>query len=211
MALLPSDPAQQKRLLIALVPLLLVFAYWYFIDGKKQAEVTALEQRLEQLETTNATARVQAQQGGPELEKKLAAYEQHMVRLEQLIPQNEEVPELLHSITIRSREAGVELLGIRPEAPTPGSFYTRQTYAMGVIGAYHDVGKFLSYIGSLPRIITPTGLRLTPAATAPTQGRGQGPRTQRLEASFRIETYVIPPAGAGAAPGAGAAANDSTE
>ena len=63
MALLPSDPQQQRKLLIGLVPLLGLFAYWYFYHGDKKAEIASLESRLESLETKNAAARARAQRG----------------------------------------------------------------------------------------------------------------------------------------------------
>ncbi|MBI4546029.1 MAG: type 4a pilus biogenesis protein PilO, partial [Gemmatimonadetes bacterium] len=162
MALLPSDPQAQKRLLAGVVPLLLVFAYVYFFHGKARAEVQGLETRLEELEQKNSTARVAALQGGPELEKKLALYEQHMGRLEELIPASEEVPQLLEDVSTQAREAGVDLNMLRPQPETPGPYYTLQSYELSVIGSYHRVGRFLSSIGSLARIITPVGLKLKP-------------------------------------------------
>ena len=83
---LPKNPEQQKRLLIGLVPLLLVFVYYQFVHGGKKEEIAALETRHQQLEAQNAAMRPQALTGGAELQQKLALYEQHMKRLEELIP-----------------------------------------------------------------------------------------------------------------------------
>jgi Tfp pilus assembly protein PilO len=109
MALLPSDPQAQKKLFAGIVPLLLVFAFYQFYHIDRVAEVTELETQLEVLETANNSARVLAAQGGPELQKRLAMYEQHMKRLEELIPRREEVAELLHSMGLRAQSSGVEL------------------------------------------------------------------------------------------------------
>lgn len=186
MALLPTDPAQQRKLLVGLIPALLAVGYWYFLDGKYQEQIAGLEQRLEQLEATNAAARIQAEEGGPELQRKMAIYEQHMARLEQLIPSSEEVPQLLYTLSLRAQETGVDWGFMRPEAAVPGQFYTRQTYALGIVGTYHDVGRFLTAVGSLPRIVTPTELQLRPRAPDPDDDE------HKVEAMFNIETYVIP-------------------
>src|SRR5690606_8722326 len=115
-----------------------------------------------------------------------AMYEEHMVRLEELIPRREEVPELLHAMELRARESDVDLALLKPEAAAPTAYYSKQTYAMSVIGAYHDVGRFLTAVGSLPRIVTPVELRMSPRNE--TDKRGQ----LKLEAQFKIQTYILP-------------------
>lgn len=189
MALLPSDAASQKKLLIGLVPLLALFAYHQLVYGKQVQEADLLDQRLEALVSANNRAKVLAAQGGPELERRLAIYEQHMRQLEELIPKREEVAELLHQVTLRAQGANVELTTMQPEANDPGPFYTRQIYVLGVRGTYHDVASFLSEIGSLERIVTPTDVKLTkPQGPAATNRRGE----PQVDANFRIVTYVIP-------------------
>ena len=188
MALLPTDPQNQKKLIIGLLPLLVFFVYQQLFHGKQVDEADTLEQHLEVLTTTNNAAKVLAAQGGPELERRLAIYEQHMRQLEELIPNREEVPELLYSMSLRMQAAGVEMSKMHPEAEDPGPFYTRQIYELGVKGTYHNVGAFLTEVGLLPRIVTPTDLKMTKVVGNETDRSGN----PVLEASFRIVTYVIP-------------------
>lgn len=202
MALLPQDPEKQKKILLAVVPLLGAFFYWYSPHAKATAEIVEMQERLEVLETANNTARIKAAQGGAELEKKLALYAEHIGRLEQLIPQREEVPQLLHAMAQQAQETGVDLAAMRPAEETPGQFYTKQTYELGAIGAYHQLGQFLASIGSLRRIVTATGLSVSPTQRTTRTGEAE------LQAKFRIETYVIPAQGTPApADSQGAAGN----
>lgn len=182
---LPDDPAQQRRLLIGLLPLVLLFAYWYFLHGDYVQEVEAMETRLERLETRNSQARLRAPQSR-QLEERLAQFERHIQRLEQLVPRNEEVSRLLNTISERADQIGVDLARFNPGATTQGTHYNRRTFEMTVLGSYHEIGRFLSEIGSLPRIITPINLTMSPRGGA---GEEEG---SRLEASFLIETYVLP-------------------
>ncbi|MBI4408364.1 MAG: type 4a pilus biogenesis protein PilO [Gemmatimonadetes bacterium] len=189
MALLPTDPKQRNLMLIGVLGLIVpAGAYSYLVHGKQKAKVAELESRYEQLETKNAQARGRAAQGGPDLQKKLAIFEQHMTRLEQLIPSGEEVPELLHAMALRAQETNVEVGRLRPDLATPGPFYTRQTYEVVVIGAYHDIGRFLAAIGSLPRIVTPIELQVG----SPRKETDPKTGARRLEATFKIKTYVLP-------------------
>jgi len=186
MAILPSDPGKQKLLILTLLPVLAAFAYWYLLHDSYAQENLDLTARLENLEIRNQTARLQAMRAGPELEQRLNQYRVQMERLEQLIPRSEEVPQLLNDMTLRARESAVDLVLLQPEAEIPGAFYNRQVYEVAVIGAYHDVGRFLTAVGSLPRIITPTDLRIV------TRGRNNRTGNMDVEALFRVETYILP-------------------
>lgn len=190
---LPSDPAQQKRLLIGMAPLLLVFAYWYFIHDGKKVELEEMKTRVANVEAANASARMRSTQSR-QLEERLEQFERHIDRLEDLVPRGEEVSQILNQINQRAEEVGVEIAGFTPGQTTPGPHYNRRTFEMTVRGSYHNIARFLSEIGSLPRIITPTELSVAPS-NARTRGTGQ-----TLEASFVIETYVLPDARSAATP-----------
>lgn len=187
MALLPTDPQRQKQLLIGIVPLLALFGYGYFVHGAITDEVAQMEERLERLEASNTHARSLVAREGDDLERRIAAYEEHMTRIEELIPSTEEVPELLLTMNLRAEDAGVELALIRPHTEEVGPYYTRKLYEVTVLGSYHDIGRFLAAIGSMRRIITPVGLRLA------TNNASAEREQARLEADFRIETYVLQP------------------
>jgi type IV pilus assembly protein PilO len=195
MGLIPSDPAQQKKMMIALLPLVLVGAYYFLLHGSSTEELERKQRRLEQIEGRNRNAQQLAAQIGPELESRLAIYEQHMLRLEELIPHAEEVPQLIATMATRAEETGVEIAQLNPGRVEQSEHYNRQTFEIGVLGEYHDLGEFLASIGSLPRIITATNLRVGPApGTRTVEGDAL-----RLRADFRIQTYVLPPPDSAAA------------
>lgn len=180
---LPDDPVQQRRLLIGVVPLLALFGYWYALHGNYVEELEAMETRLEALETQNALARARAPQSR-QLEERLAQFERHIERLEALVPRNEEVSQLLNTISQRADQIGVTIARFNPGDTDTGMHYNRRTFQMTVQGGYHEIGRFLSEIGSLPRIITPIDLSLIPYTR-----NGDG---ETLQGSFLIETYVLP-------------------
>lgn len=181
---LPDDPGQQRRLLIGILPLVALFGYWYFLHSSKYVpELEAMETRLEMLETQNAQARLRAPQSR-ELEERLAQFERHIERLEELVPRTDEVSQLLNTISQRADQMGVTVARFTPGQTDAGAHYNRRTFELTVLGSYHDLGRFLSEIGSLPRIITPIGLTV--------QRGGSSGGKERLQASFLIETYILP-------------------
>ena len=181
------DPQQRKKMLfaVALVGGLGYLVYDYVYSPRAEA-VAELEQRLESLETQNRAARaLMENEGRSEVESRLALYREQLDRVEGLIPSSEELPDLLDAISAEAQRTGVQLTLIQPVSATAEEFYTRRTYDLAVRGTYHEIGDFLAEIGSLPRIVTPIGLRVTlPGETA-----GDSPE---LDARFSIETYVLP-------------------
>lgn len=187
----PLDSEQKKRLFMV-VALLAVLAYLGYdrLYKPRSEEVTALETRLEALQTKNRTARqLMEQNGRSDVERKLALYRDQLVRVEGLIPSGEELPDLLDAISAEAQRTGVELALIQPVGATAEGFYTRRTYDLAVQGQYHQIGAFLTKIASLPRIITPTNLNVTVKSDSMSTGDPE------LEAKFAVETYVLPAAG----------------
>ncbi len=199
MGLLPAMDTknkQQLRYLLIALPLVAAGAFWYLVYNDRVTEIGTMRTHLEDLQTKNAAAKALAAKGGPELRKKVALYEQHVARLEELIPRSEEVPDLLHDITMRAEESGVELSLMRPEKTTVVDFYTKQAYAMSVYGPYDGVGRFMAAVGSLPRIVTPMHMKLIPRTELAKSG------AVRLQADFQIETFVAPDGGPAKGPAA---------
>ena len=196
MALIPSEPRQRAALLVIFVGLAGMYGFWEYWYNPRKLEIERLESRLEQLEDQNRRARVLATRGVEELEERLAVFDRHLRQLETFIPRNEEVPRLLESMALEARRNNLgDLASINPEPSQPGAYYTRTSYEVSVIGPYHDVGRFLTAVASLPRIITPVDLEMT-SRLGP---RGRGAANQEDEpgdvtARFRIETYVLPDA-----------------
>lgn len=186
---LPEDPAKQKKLLIGMLPLLLAFGYWYFLHPGYAQELQAMETRLATLETSNARARAASAQSR-QLDERLKRFERHVDRLEQLVPRSEEVSDLLNQITQSAANVGVEVSIFRPGQTVPTQHYNRRTFELTVLGGYHNIIRFLTDIGSLPRIITPVDFEVTPRNELDRSG------AQRLEASFDLVTYVLPDPGA---------------
>lgn len=184
------DPQQRQKLLLGVLLLgALGYGVYTYVYTPRVEAVTAMEERLERLESKNRAARRLVQnQGRDAVERKLALYRAQLDEVEGLIPSSEELPDLLDAISAEAQRTGVELALIQPVGAAAETFYTRRTYDLAVLGSYHQIGEFLTEIGSLPRIITPINLNMTVKEAA------EPGSTPKLEAKFSIETYVLPSA-----------------
>ena len=143
---------------------------------------------VETLDGQNRRARVQAARGGGDLEERNRIYERHVQKLEELIPAAEEVGTLANDISNVGRLTDVRIDRMVPEPAETGTFYDKTSYGMAVVGEYHDVGRFLTGVASLSRIVTSVevDVRLYDQP-------GRYPdMVSPVIVTFRIETYVVP-------------------
>ena len=125
-----------------------------------------------------------------EAELLASCYRASLALMRRLVPERNEVPNLLDDISTRAKIRGVNLAEVTPmpEMAGPAPFTTHM-YGMKVVGHYDEIGEFLADIASLQRIIVPFDVTVAPAQsqTAKVMGDSTG---ALLEAKFRIRTYV---------------------
>jgi len=194
----PTNPKQRNALIVAVLLLGLTYPFYSFWYKGHHQEVVDMRTRLETLDDQNRRASVLAARGGGDLEERLALYERQVGKLEELIPANEELAALLDDISVRARQADVEMARMIPEPPEAGAFYTKTSYEINVVGEYHRVARFLTEVASLSRIVTPVEMDIQLFDQPAMYPEYESP----VLASFRIETYVLPDAAA-PAPGTG--------
>lgn len=184
----PTDPTQRNWMLAGIAVLALIYPFYRWYQAPKNEELATLQDRLENLDLQNRQAEVSRARGGQDLEERLALYERHVNRLEQLIPAREEVPVLLDDIQARARVRDVEVQTLTPEPSEAAGPYNRTGYQMSVTGEYHSVARFLTDIANLSRIVTPVQVEVELASNPQTFSDMASP----VLATFRIETYVLP-------------------
>jgi type IV pilus assembly protein PilO len=185
MGLIPQEPAKQKKLALILVPVAAAVLYWNFMYTPVVEDLDNLEARVERITAGNNAMRAVIARHGTDLPRRLAIFQEHVRQLEDLIPRREDVPVLIHQITQRALDTGVELTVIRPGSEVVGEFYSQQTFELQVRGNYHNIAEYLTAIGSLTRIVRPYDVKLDVEDRV-----ADAPPT--LRASFRIQTYVMP-------------------
>jgi type IV pilus assembly protein PilO len=136
-----------------------------------------------------------------DVRKRLEAYRSSLALLRRLVPERNEVPNLLDDISTRSKIRGVTLSQVIPQpveaGPAPFDTYK---YNMSVIGRYDQIGQFLADVASLQRIIVPYDL--TVGAANGNAAKVLGDSTEALlEAKFQIRTFVKSPNSEGEASG----------
>jgi type IV pilus assembly protein PilO len=160
--------------------------------GKER--IVAVRDTITRLEAATDSAKKELARGSvADVRKRLESYRSNLMLLRRLVPERNEVPNLLDDISTRSKIRGVTLSQVVPQPVEPGPApFDTYSYNMSVIGKYDQIGQFLADVASLQRIIVPYNVSV--AAANPTAAKALGDSTGALlEARFQIRTYVKSP------------------
>ena len=168
----------------------------------RQARITAVRDTIASLEAATDSAKKELARGTvADVRKRLESYRSSLALLRRLVPERNEVPNLLDDISTRSKIRGVTLSQVVPQpveaGPAPFDTYK---YNMSVIGKYDQIGQFLADVASLQRIIVPYDLTVAAANSQASRALGDSSGSL-LEAKFQIRTYVKTPNPEGEASG----------
>ena len=166
----------------------------YSLSARKD-RVVAIQDTIGKLQAATDSAKRELAHGTVEdLRKRLDVYRGSLALLRRLVPERNEVPNLLDDISSRGKIRGVTLSQVVPlpveNGPAPFDTYK---YNMSVIGHYDQIGQFLADVASLQRIIVPYDLRLDQANTNAAKALGDTTGAL-LEAKFQVRTFVKSPA-----------------
>ncbi len=164
--------------------------------------VVAVRDTIALFEAATDSAKKELARGSiADVRSRLESYRSSLLLLRRLVPERNEVPNLLDDISTRSKIRGVTLSQVVPQpvesGPAPFNTYS---YNMSVIGKYDQIGQFLADVASLQRIIVPYNLSIGAANAQSAKALGDSTGSM-LEARFQVRTYVKSPSPEGEASG----------
>jgi type IV pilus assembly protein PilO len=182
---------EQRLATLIVIAVVLTGAYLYFMYRPKSAEIDALALRVDSLETANEQAKKDYATGSVDkLRKQADDYQQRLKVMRRLVPTSNEVPALLEDISTAARRVGLELAGVEPLPVLQGEQFDTYRYKMSVTGGYHAIGRFLSNVGSLSRIIAPVTLEMKPAVVSDKKQARPKKNESLIDTGFQVQTYV---------------------
>jgi type IV pilus assembly protein PilO len=164
--------------------------------------IAAMRDTIARFEAATDSAKKELAKGTvADVRKRMETYRASLVLLRRLVPERNEVPNLLDDISTRGKIRGVTLSQVVPQpveaGPAPFDTYK---YNMSVIGRYDQIGQFLADVASLQRIIVPYDLMVSAANSSAARVLGDSTNVL-LEARFQVRTYVKSPSQEGEASG----------
>jgi len=189
----------RKNILVFVIVLAVGSAagFWFLWRQPKAQETAELQAEVDSLQARVDQARRDLAQGTVEdLRQRIGVYERSLVLMRQLVPGENEVPELIDDIASRASLRNVNIAEFARQTREPGGVFVTYRYRLTVFGHYDEIGAFLSDVASLPRIMVPYEVSLGPA-DPPQQALYADTTGALLRGQFLLRTFVKSPAEGG--------------
>ena len=187
---IPKDQRSQLMLMLILVAGGAGYVYWNYTHTPDADNITKMRHQVDSLQQVVDKAKADLANGTVEdLRRKVDEYQADLVLMRQLVPEKNEVPNLLDDISTKMKIRGVTMQQFAPLSVDQGSPFDTYQYRLQVFGHYDQIGEFLADIASMPRIVVPQNVILKPASQSAARMVGDT-LGGLLEADFTIRTYV---------------------
>ena len=137
--------------------------YWFVIkDQRKQ---------LSKLQGTEATLKTTFEQKAAQAanldtyKKQLEDMQKSFGTMLRQLPGKTEIPSLLQDISQAAQVDGLKQNLFRPGGEAAKDFYAEKPIDLVLEGGYHELGKFVSDVAALPRIVTLHNISIKPTVT----------------------------------------------
>ena len=142
----------QRILIFASVFVLIVVIFVFLLYKPKLADIKKLKKELSGLEKKLVVAKKNAA-NLEKFQKMMEEAEVEFQKAMKALPEKEEIPSLLTSISRSGQDVGLEFLLFEPKGEVRKEFYAEIPVAMQVVGGYHDLAMFFDKVARLSRIV----------------------------------------------------------
>jgi type IV pilus assembly protein PilO len=167
----------QRILIFSGVFVLIIAIFVYFLYKPKLEEIRSLSKELDTLEKKLVVAKKNAE-NLETFQQKMKEAELQFKTAMKALPEKEEIPSLLTSISRSGQDVGLEFLLFEPKTEVRKEFYAEIPVAMQIKGGYHDLAMFFDKVARLSRIVNIKNISM-----------GRAKDSQELSASCTAVTY----------------------
>jgi Tfp pilus assembly protein PilO len=191
------DPNIQKILIGAFA--LVGLSYLYFgtrllpiCYQVRRDRITALEQEYAKLSADLEKAR-QTVGKLAQLEAEYQRLHEQWESAQELLPEEQEMPDLLRKVTTAGNKAGVDFMLFQPTAVVVREDFKSHPVKIRVRGGYHQLGIFLSRLANMERIVNVTDLKVNSAAKTAKGGKKDNADNTggSVVADFTLTAYTL--------------------
>ena len=155
-----EELSKVQRILIFSGVFIAIIAIFVFLLYKpKLAQISTLKKQLDTLEQKLVVAKKNSADLKKFQQQMKEAEVQFKMAMRQL-PEKEEIPSLLTSISRSGQDVGLEFLLFEPKSEVRKEFYAEIPVAMQVKGGYHDLAVFFDKVARLSRIVNIKNIKM---------------------------------------------------
>jgi type IV pilus assembly protein PilO len=203
-------PPKAKIAVVCLSFFLIGYLYWFYFLSSALEKKNSLSAKLTEMqEKIDEKTKIAMQLN--QYKADVAALQENYTIALQKLPDQREIPTLLHSIASTGKDAGVEFILFQPRPsvpkvlerqtegdkkpvpvagkkgavpPPPEPFYEEIPVAVSVIGSYQNILHFFNKVAKLPRIVNISDISIGDRKETPGKG-------YLVTATCTIKTYMF--------------------
>lgn len=180
-------PVAAKAILVLFLCVVLAGGWYWFVSldqidslSRSEAQETELRTSFEAKQRLAANLEIHREQ--------LTQIEESLTDLLRQLPGSAEIAALLVDVSQTGLAAGLEFDLFRPAGEVSKSFYAELPIQVEVTGAYHELGRFVSGLAALPRIVTVHDVAIS---SLDKEVRGNAAASKlRMQATVKTYRYI---------------------
>ena len=149
----------QRILIFSGVFIALIAIFVFLLYKPKLERISTQNNQLKGLEQKLVVAKKNAADL-EKFKKKMQEAEVQFKTAMRALPEKEEIPSLLTSISRSGQDVGLEFLLFEPKSEVRKEFYAEIPVAMKVKGGYHDLAIFFDKVARLSRIVNIRNIKM---------------------------------------------------
>lgn len=141
--------------------LLVIGLFVWLLYVPKYQTIGKLESELENLESQLMKAKADARDL-KKFQEKMKKAEARFRLAKKSLPEKEEIPSLLSSISQSGQDSGLEFLLFQPKGERKKDFYAEIPVNIRVTGRFHNVALFFDKVARLSRVVNIKNIKMKP-------------------------------------------------
>jgi len=135
-------------------------AFWHFYAAPAQAAIDGQRAQLATMQAEIAGAQ-RTVKNLPAFRQEVGALEQQLDRLRAVLPEEQDVADLLRRVQGMATQSRLAIKGFTPQVVTRQQLHAEWPIGLELEGTYHDLGAFLERVSKFPRIINVGNIKIS--------------------------------------------------
>jgi len=146
-------------LVLVVVPVYFLMDSYPFTYKVRNVTIMELDARHQQLSKDLERARLLVR-NLEKVEQEYAILHDQWLVAQSLLPEQNQMPDLLRKVTAAGQQSGVEFQLFKPQTPVNQGFYSDNPIEVRIKGGFHQTGVFFSRLANLNRIINVSDMNM---------------------------------------------------
>ena len=177
-----ADLPQQQQIMVLVILLAGLGAFWWYYVSPMGGEIETMEARNQELRVEVERAQ-EIQRRLPEFREELEALMARMEELRGVLPDEKETAEIVRRIEQLAVESNLDIQSFTPQGTEPSGFYERWPINIALQGNYNNLGLFFQRIAQFKRIINVDNISI--------RGLGGTDQQRSIAATCTATTFVL--------------------